>query len=159
MTDWRHDRIGSALTGTNPTVMARLPGAFAVIGDVQALPGYCVLLVDRHGVGSLNDLAGAERLTFLNSMTTLGDAVEAACRAADPEFRRMNYEILGNTDEFLHAHVWARYTWESPERRANPVALYPSELWRLPTVRLGSQHDQLRAAITAELLARGAQPV
>ncbi len=34
MTDWRDDRIGSALRGENPTVLGRLPAGFAVIGDV-----------------------------------------------------------------------------------------------------------------------------
>ncbi len=36
----------SALSDQNPTVLARLPDAFAAIGDVQWLPGYCVLLTD-----------------------------------------------------------------------------------------------------------------
>ncbi len=43
---WKLDRIGSARAGTNPTVLARLPQSYAVIGDSQYLPGYCVLLVD-----------------------------------------------------------------------------------------------------------------
>ena len=43
MSDWKSDRIGSALRGENPTVLARLPASFAVIGDVQWLPGYSVL--------------------------------------------------------------------------------------------------------------------
>ena len=45
--DWRSDRIGSALRGDNPTVMARLPAGFAVIGDVQWLPGYSSLLISK----------------------------------------------------------------------------------------------------------------
>jgi hypothetical protein len=56
MSDWQADRIGSALRGENPTVMARLPGGFAVIGDVQWLPGYCVLLADDPAVTRLTDL-------------------------------------------------------------------------------------------------------
>ena len=46
MGNWRTDRIGSAIRGENPTVLARMPAGFAVIGDVQWLPGYCVLLSD-----------------------------------------------------------------------------------------------------------------
>jgi hypothetical protein len=53
MTDWREDRIGSALRGENPTVMARLPGGFAVMGDVQGLPGYCVLVTDDPAIDRL----------------------------------------------------------------------------------------------------------
>ncbi|WP_199754944.1 hypothetical protein [Amycolatopsis sp. WAC 04197] len=43
---WKRDRIGSALRGGNPTVLRRLDAGFAVIGDTQFLPGYCVLLTD-----------------------------------------------------------------------------------------------------------------
>jgi|GEM_PF-2222715 len=45
--DWRHDRIRAAHRGENPTVLARLPGGFATIGDFQWLPGYCVFLSAR----------------------------------------------------------------------------------------------------------------
>lgn len=159
MDDWRSDRIGSAIRGTNPTVMARLPAAFAVMGDVQWLPGYCVLLVDRPGVGGLTDLDSERRGQYLASMAVLGEAMESACRAADGGFRRLNFEILGNTDEYLHAHVWPRYDWEPAERVKKPVWLYPAEFWTLPSLRLGPQHDQLRAAITAELLRLGASAV
>ena len=159
MDDWRADRIGAALRGANPMVMAKLPGSFAVIGDVQWLPGYCVLLVDRQDVSGLTDLNIEERHEFLSSMAVLGEAVERACRSADGRFRRMNFDILGNTDEFLHAHVWPRYDWEPAEQIRKPVWLYPSEFWELPSLRLGPQHDELRAAITAELVRSGGVPV
>lgn len=152
MKNWREDRIGSALRDENPTVMARLPGSFAVIGDVQWLPGYSVLLVDRRGVDRLSDLPRQERVTFLSSMERLGDAVERACSEADPAFRRVNLEILGNADAFLHAHVWPRYEWEPPELIQRPVWLYPSEHWRDSLTALGPQHDALRDAITTHLV-------
>ncbi|MER6974990.1 hypothetical protein ABT304_28285 [Nocardioides sp. NPDC000445] len=40
MTDWRSERVQSAIAGRNPTVLAELEAAYAVIGDVQFLPGY-----------------------------------------------------------------------------------------------------------------------
>ncbi len=135
--------------------MAKLPGAFAVIGDVQWLPGYCVLLADRPGVGGLTDLDHDERHQYLGSMAILGEAVESACRAADSSFRRLNFDILGNTDEFLHAHVWPRYDWEPAERVTKPVWLYPEDFWILPSLRLGPQHADLRDAITTELVRLG----
>lgn len=149
--DWREDRIGTALRGRNPTVLRRLDTGFAVIGDVQFLPGYSVLLVDESGVDRLSDLPRARRLGFLADMDRLGEAVENACRAADPAFRRVNLEILGNTDPFLHAHIWPRYEWEPPELVGKPVWLYPHERRKDPRYALGPQHDPLRAAITAEL--------
>ncbi|MEU1425286.1 diadenosine tetraphosphate hydrolase [Kitasatospora sp. NPDC005751] len=149
--NWRDDRIGSALKGTNPTVLRRLDAGFAVIGDVQFLPGYSVLLVDEPGVERLSDLPRSKRTAFLADMDRLGEAVERACRRLDSEFRRVNLEILGNTDGFLHAHVWPRFEWESPDLVRYPVWLYPAENWRDPASALGPQHDALREAIGHEL--------
>ncbi len=148
--DWRADRVGSALRGENPTVIARLRAGFAVIGDVQFLPGYCVAITDTPGADRLSDLPRAERLAFLDDMDLLGEAVEAVCSRVDPDFIRVNLEILGNTDAFLHAHVWPRYEWEG-ERAKKPVWLYPSDRWSDESVRLGPEHDALRAALTTEL--------
>ena len=149
--DWRDDRIGSALRGENPGVMARLPASFATIGDVQWLPGYCVLLADDPSVSRLTELPPVRRLEFLASMEQLGAAVESACRELDPAFRRVNLEILGNTDPYLHAHVWPRYEWEPADLVGKPVWLYPPERWSDPAYRLGPRHEPLRAAITRRL--------
>ena len=151
MTDWKADRIGTALRGENPTVLARMPGGFAMIGDVQWLPGYCVLLTDDPSVQRLSDLPPARRSAFLDSMAALGAAVELACAAADPAFRRVNLEILGNTDPYLHAHVWPRYEWEPAELVGRPVWLYPESRWSDAASQLGPQHDALRAAIAQQL--------
>jgi diadenosine tetraphosphate (Ap4A) HIT family hydrolase len=150
--DWRDDRIGTAIGGTNSTVMARQRASFAVIGDVQFLPGYSVALVDRPGVERLSDLPRTDRLAFLDDMDRLGEAVEVACREHDPAFRRVNLEILGNTDPFLHAHVWPRYDWEPAELVGRPVWLYPPSNWRDPTTALGPQHDPLRSRIHSALV-------
>lgn len=149
--DWRTDRIGAALRGENPTVLRRLESGFAVIGDVQFLPGYSVLLADEPGVQRLSDLPRPGRLSFLSDMDRLGEAVERACRRLDPGFRRVNLEILGNTDPFLHAHVWPRFEWEPAELVGKPVWLYPPDRWSDEQFRLGSQHDALRDAIASEL--------
>lgn len=148
MIDWRADRIGSALRGENPTVLAPMPGGFAVMGDPQWLPGYCVLLTDDPQAERLSDLSTKERSAFLGSMADLGEAVERVCSAVDPALRRVNIEILGNADAFLHAHVWPRYEWEPPELVHRPVWLYPVERWRDGSTALGQQHLALRAAIT-----------
>jgi diadenosine tetraphosphate (Ap4A) HIT family hydrolase len=153
MTDWRTDRIGSALRQKNPTVLARLPAGFAVIGDVQWLPGYCLLLTDDPGVGRLSDLPRPQRLVYLDSMERLGEAVERACTELDPAFRRINLEILGNTDPYLHTHIWPRYEWEPAHLVGGPVWRYPPEMWQDASTALGPQHEALRAAITRHLTA------
>jgi diadenosine tetraphosphate (Ap4A) HIT family hydrolase len=145
------DRIGSALRGENPAVLRRLDAGFAVIGDVQFLPGYSVLLADDPEVERLSDLPRDKRLAFLSDMDRLGEAVERACRRLDPAFRRVNLEILGNTDGFLHAHVWPRFQWEPSDLVGMPVWLYPRDRWSDEQFALGSQHDLLREAIAGEL--------
>lgn len=149
--DWRHDRIGSAHRGQNPTVLRRLDSGFAVIGDRQFLPGYSVLLTDDPAVTRLSDLPRARRAAYLGDLERLAEAVERACARLDPAFRRVNIEILGNTDPYLHAHIWPRYDWEPADRVRLPVWLYEAECWRGERHALGPRHDALRAAIGAEL--------
>lgn len=132
-------------------MLTRLPESFAVIGDVQWLPGYCVLLTDDPAVTRLSDMARDRRLRYLDSVDRLAGAVERACAAADHQFRRVNIEILGNTDPFLHTHIWPRYNWEPTELRGKPVWLYPVENWRDHKTALGSRHDGLREAVRAQL--------
>jgi len=148
---WKLDRIGSALVGTNPTVLARLPRSFAVIGDTQFLPGYCVLLSDDPSIDRLTALPKRARLEFLESMDTLGAAIERVCSDLDRGFRRVNYEILGNTDAYLHAHLFPRYEWEPAERRGHPVWRYDPEVFYGADAALGPQHDELRARLADAL--------
>ncbi len=155
--DWRQDRIGAALRGENPTVIRRLSNAFAVIGDAQFLPGYSVLLIDRRGVDRLSDLTRTDRLGFLGDLDRLGEAVENVCRRRDASFRRVNLEIQGNLDPFLHAHVWPRYDWESSDQVTRPVGRYPSSRWSDPLTALGPAHQPWRAELGAELDRLGAE--
>lgn len=128
--DWRADRIGAAHRGENPTVMLRMPAGFAVIGDVQFLPGCCVMVTDDEHAQGLSDLSRPARRELLASTDALGEAVEIAGKERDPSFRRINIEIQGNHDPFLHAHIWPRYGWEPPEILRRPVATYPMTRWR-----------------------------
>jgi len=112
------DRVELARRGANDAVICRLASGWAVIGDVQFLPGYCLLLADPV-VASLNDLDEAHRAEFLQDMARLGDAI-LHVTSAD----RINYEILGNSVPELHAHVFPRYATEPPERRRLPVWFY-----------------------------------
>ena len=152
--DWRAERIESAIDGRNPTVLAELSAAYAVIGDVQFLPGYSLALTKTPGIDRLSDLPRPERLRYLADVDLLADAVETVCRRLDSAYRRLNVEILGNTDAFLHCHIWPRYEWEPPEVIGRPVWLYDTAHWRDPATALGSSHDEMRAALTAEVVSR-----
>ncbi|WP_223622477.1 HIT family protein [Microbacterium sp. EST19A] len=149
--DWREDRIGAAARGENPTVLASLDSGYAVIGDVQFLPGYSVLLSRDPSATALSELPRDERLAFLADVDLLGTAVEDACRSLDRGFRRMNIEILGNTDAYIHAHLWPRYDWEPADLVGKPVWLYDPSNWADPATALSSVHDDLRAAIVTRL--------
>jgi diadenosine tetraphosphate (Ap4A) HIT family hydrolase len=149
--DWRADRIAAALRGENPTVLTRMEAGFAVIGDVQFLPGYCVLLIDDPAITRLSDLPVQRRMAFLTDMERLAEAVERVCGRRDSRFLRINLEILGNTDPYLHAHVWPRYAWEPEELVRRPVWLYPPERWRDQVHALGAEHDDLRLELAVEL--------
>lgn len=112
------DRVDLARRGANDAVISRLPSGWAVLGDVQVLPGCCLLLPDPV-VPSLNDLDDARRAEFLRDMTRLGDAILQVTSA-----ERINYEILGNSEPELHAYVIPRYATEPPERRRLPAWFY-----------------------------------
>lgn len=143
---WRNDRIGSAERGENPMVLARMKSGFAVIGDTQFLPGYCILLASPR-VDSLNELSLQGRSQFLLDMSLLGEAIEIVCKP-----RRINYSILGNTDPFLHAHVFPRYEWEAEERRPMPVWRYPNEMWSDSQHHYSKEnHGQLKQALISTL--------
>lgn len=146
MEGWKRDRVGAAERGENPTVLLRVPSGFAVMGDTQFLPGYCLLLgVPR--VHDLSSLALPERVGFLRDMSLLGEAIESVCRP-----RRLNYEIFGNADPFLHAHVLPRYDWEPAEYLRGPASHYPPDV-RLDSRHLFSEetHGALRARIASAL--------
>ena len=140
--EWYENRILSAINGTNPMLIKELKGGYAVFGDVQFLPGYCVLLPKKE-VNSLNVLTLEEREQFLSDMSVLGDAIIQSCTPI-----RVNYDILGNTDNFLHAHVFPRYEWESEERKKMPVWLYDSSNWHNKETSYNPmKHDEIRNSI------------
>ncbi|MFD8943797.1 diadenosine tetraphosphate hydrolase, partial [Streptomyces californicus] len=110
-----------------------------------------LLLRADPGGGRLTVGASGTRSPWLPELHRLGEAVERACRRLDPAFRRVNLEILGNTDGFLHAHVWPRYEWEPADLVGMPVWLYPRERWTDERFALKPRHDVVREAIGEEL--------
>ncbi len=117
-----HRRVEEARQGKNARVITRMPSGWAVIGDVQFVRGYCLLLPDPV-VPNLNSLKGAARLSYLTDMARLGDAILEATGAA-----RVNYEILGNVEVALHAHCFPRYPeTEDPALAKKPVWFYDWE--------------------------------
>jgi diadenosine tetraphosphate (Ap4A) HIT family hydrolase len=140
-----HARVSLARAGENPTVIGRTASGWAVLGDRQLPIGYCLLLPDPV-VPSINSLASSERAAFLTDMVGVGDALLEVTGAY-----RINYEILGNTDQALHAHVFARHSSELPERRRGPVWLAYSAEEREAAPFDARAHARLQAALRASL--------
>lgn len=131
-------RVELARQGANDKVIYRMPSGWAVMGDVQFLPGYCLLLPDPV-VPSLNDLDTQARAAYLLDMARLGDAVLEATGAL-----RMNYEILGNSEPELHCHLFPRYASEPEDKRRMPVWFYD---WKTAVAYAEAEHGALRERI------------
>lgn len=147
---WRDDRVGASARGENPMVMLELSSGWAVIGDTQFLPGYSLLISKHRDAAMLSQLTREQRLQFLADLDLLAIAVERACIEKDPAFRRVNIEILGNTDAYVHAHVFPRYEWEGPKAE-RPVWDYRETHWTDELHEYKPGHQPLRDAITAQL--------
>jgi diadenosine tetraphosphate (Ap4A) HIT family hydrolase len=113
-----HRQVEAAKNGTLIRAIARMRSGWAVLGDPQITRGYCLLLPDPV-VPDLNSLTGEAREQFLRDMAVLGDAVLAVTGA-----ERINYEILGNVEPALHAHIIPRHADEDPALRRTAVWLH-----------------------------------
>jgi diadenosine tetraphosphate (Ap4A) HIT family hydrolase len=112
-----HRRVEACRAGEDPTRIARLPSGWAVMGDPQLLPGYCLLLPDPV-VPHLNALPPDGQAAFLGDMARLGQAVAELTGAV-----RVNYALFGNLEPALHAHVIPRFEHEPDQlRTAHPWA-------------------------------------
>jgi len=120
-----HELVETAHAGTNKKVICRVPSGWVMLGSDQFLKGYSLLIPDPV-VEDLNSLGETQRKSFLNDMTILGDALIEVTGAY-----RINYEILGNIEPVLHAHVFPRYLSEPENLRKSPVWFYYSSVENL----------------------------
>ena len=111
-----HRRVEACRAGRDPTCIARLPSGWAVLGDPQAIEGYCLLLPDPV-VPHLNAMPADVQATFLADMARIGQAVLEETGAV-----RVNYAMFGNLEPALHAHVF-------PRRDDEPEALRTAHPW------------------------------
>lgn len=145
MTTLIHQRVEAARKGENPTTLCKMESGWAVFGDAQMLNGYCLLLPDPVPT-SLNALSIPEREKYLRDMSIIGDALLEVTGAA-----RINYEILGNTEQALHAHIVPRYAAEPDELRKGPVWFYD---WSKAPKFDPGRHQALMEKIRAAILKR-----
>ena len=137
-----HKRVQLCRDGAYEKCIVKMPSGWAVLGDVQFLRGYCLLLPDPV-VPHLNAMNIAQRQAYLTDMTRLGDAVLAVTGAV-----RINYEMLGNIEPALHAHVFPRFNDEVEALRTAPVWFYD---WNAAPEFDAALHQPLMDLIKAEL--------
>jgi diadenosine tetraphosphate (Ap4A) HIT family hydrolase len=64
----------------------------------------------------------------------------------------VNYEVLGDSLDFLHGHVHARYDWEPPDKVGGPVWRYAKdERYSDEFAYSDERHGQTRKAISDAL--------
>ncbi len=97
------ERIDFIKKGTNPYFVKELETGYVVIGDHQFYRGYTLLLCKIHA-NELHELDTLFRQKFLEEMSVVAEAVFRAFRPM-----KLNYELLGNTDQHLHWHIFPRY--------------------------------------------------
>lgn len=137
-----HRFVEQCQSGTLPNLVGKVDSGWVIMGEKQVLPGYCLLLPDPV-VPHLNALTGEARAQFLADMTRVGDVVLEVTGAA-----RINYEMLGNLEPALHAHIIPRSESESVDLRTRPIWFYDWEAAPMFDVAL---HGELREEIRKRL--------
>lgn len=115
------EQVEAARAGREPALVCQVPSGWVVLCRMQYLRGYSILLPDPV-VPSLNDLTREQRARYLSDMSLIGDALLELTGAY-----RINYAIMGNSDQVLHAHIVPRYLNEPDKLRLNQPWSYPQE--------------------------------
>ncbi|MDP3778726.1 MAG: HIT family protein [bacterium] len=97
------DRIRLIKDGNNPYFVRELKTGYVVVGDHQFFRGYTLFLCKEHK-RELHELDPEFREDFLWEMSEVASAV---FHAFQPQ--KLNYELLGNTDEHMHWHLFPRH--------------------------------------------------
>ncbi len=137
-----HKFVEECQAGALERCIGRMESGWAVMGDPQVREGYCLLYPDPVP-GHLNELSVEDRAQFFADMSRLGDAV-LKCTGAT----RINYEILGNLEPALHAHVVPRFDTEMAEIRTKPIWM---ENWEISERFSLERHGELLERLRAEL--------
>lgn len=112
------ERVREIKAGTHPLFLAELSETYAVLGDNQGCPGWCVLLLKEH-VEHLAHLSIERQQRVFADVARVAAAIRAefATSGAGGEPPRINYECLGNVVAHVHWHVVPRHA-DDPTPRA-----------------------------------------
>lgn len=108
--------------GTESALVCQVSSGWVVLCITQYLHGYCILIPDPLVV-SLNDLTDSQRTLYLRDMVIVGDALLEVTDAY-----RINYALMGNSDQVLHAHIVPRFLTEPEQYLHDTPWSYPDEI-------------------------------
>jgi len=95
--------IKAIQSGSNKFLIREMLTGYLILYTYQFYRGYSILLCKKH-VSELHELPEKFRIQFLTDMSI---AAESVYKAFHP--KKLNYELLGNTDSHLHWHIIPRY--------------------------------------------------
>lgn len=97
------DRIGLIKSGQNKYFVKEMKSGYVVLCDFQYFSGYTLFLSKVH-TNELHKLGKENRDVFLKDMALVAEAVIKTFKP-----KKLNYELLGNSDSHLHWHLIPRY--------------------------------------------------
>jgi diadenosine tetraphosphate (Ap4A) HIT family hydrolase len=141
------DRIQEIKAGKHPLFLDELSETFAVLGDNQGCPGWCVLLLKDH-IEHLALLSIERQQRVFADVARVAGAIRAefATSGAGGTPPRINYECLGNVAAHVHWHVVPRHA-DDPTPRA------PVWGWSADALR-GTMSMEERKELAARLRTR-----
>ena len=113
-------RIADINKNKNPYFISELSTGYVVLGDYQFQQGYTLFLCKKHAA-ELHELTPEFKSRFLLEMSKVAEAIY---KAFNP--KKLNYELLGNTDCHLHWHIFPRY--KSDKSPKQPIWTIPSSI-------------------------------
>ncbi|MFA5025522.1 MAG: HIT family protein [Candidatus Shapirobacteria bacterium] len=97
------DRIDLIKKNQNKYFVKELKSGYVVLADYQYFLGYTIFLSKIH-TNELHKLGKEKQEIFLKEMAIVAEAVYKVFKP-----KKLNYELLGNTDNHLHWHLIPRY--------------------------------------------------
>jgi len=96
-------RIKDIKDHKNIYFVRELKTGYVVLCDFQLFKGYTIFLSKIHK-SELHELDTVFKLEFLTEMSLVAEAVYKSFKP-----KKLNYELLGNTDNHIHWHLIPRY--------------------------------------------------
>lgn len=97
------DRIQAIQQQKNQYFVSELETGYVVIGDHQFFQGYTLFLCKEHKQ-ELHELNPEFKKQYLWEMSLVAEAVFNTFKP-----KKINYELLGNTDHHMHWHIFPRH--------------------------------------------------